>query len=49
MNAMTDIRYQWIIQVYRAPKGNLNIDGWGQRQQILHIVDCVENNNMTLT
>ena len=49
MNAMTDIRYQWIIQVYRAPKGNLNIDGWGQRQQILHIVDCVENNNLTLT
>ena len=49
MDAITDIRYQYIIDVYRAPKSNLNIDGWGLEQQALHILDCVNNNNLKLT
>lgn len=42
-NATTDIRYQYIIETYRAPKGNLNIDGWGIYNQAQHVVDCVDN------
>lgn len=48
-NAITDIRYQYIIQVYRAPKNTLNRDGWSISQGIMNIVDCVNNNNQTLT
>lgn len=48
MNATTDARYQYRIEVYRAPKGNLNLDGWGVFQQMEHVVDCL-NNGGTLT
>lgn len=48
-NAMTDARLQYIIEVYRAPRGNLNLDGWGGEQQGMHIINCVNNNNGTLT
>lgn len=47
-NATTDIRYQYIIEAYRAPKDNLNIDGWGIYNQAQHVVDCVDNGG-TLT
>lgn len=47
-NATTDIRYQYIIETYRAPKDNLNIDGWGIYNQAQHVVDCVDNGG-TLT
>ena len=49
MNALTDIRYQWVIEVYRAPKGNLNLDGWGQYMQAQHILDCVYSADHKLT
>lgn len=49
MNALTDIRYQYVINVYRAPKNNLNIDGWGLEHQALHILDCVNSNTHKLT
>lgn len=48
-NAITDIRYQWIAELYRAPKANLNLDGWGMEQQLKHIVDCVESTTHKLT
>ena len=48
-NAMTDARYQYIIEVYRAPRGNLNLNGWGGEQQGMHILDCINNNDGTLT
>lgn len=48
-NALTDVRVQYVIDVYRAPKNNLNKDGWGTTQQMMHIADCIENNNQTLT
>lgn len=47
-STIEDIRYQYIIDLYRAPKGNLNLDGWGDRQGVFHIVDCI-NNGGTLT
>jgi len=33
MNAVTDVRYQYVIEVWRAPKNNLNLDGWGLATQ----------------
>ena len=48
-NAITDIRFQYIINVYRAPKNNLNEDGWGNTQQIAKIIDCVNSSNSKLT
>lgn len=44
-----DIRRQWVIQVWRAPKENLNIDGWGTSQQLIHIFECAKSNNQKLT
>lgn len=43
MNAVTDIRYQWVIDVYRAPKSNLAFDGWGLYGQACDILDCVNS------
>lgn len=31
-DAMTDARVQYIIQLWRAPRGNLNLDGWFESQ-----------------
>lgn len=47
-NALSDIRYQYIIDVWRAPKGNLNLDGWGAAQLDKHVADCYANGG-TLT
>lgn len=49
MNALTDIRYQYVIEVYRAPLNNLNVDGWEQDQGINHIIDCVNSDGHNLT
>ena len=49
MNALTDIRYQWIIEVWRSPKGNLNIDKWGSSHNMEHIIECVNTNSHDLT
>ena len=48
-NALTDIRYQWVIKVYRAPKSNLNLDGWGQNTQAKHIIECAQSSTHKLT
>lgn len=46
---MTDIRWQYIIECYRAPKNHLNLNGWGLLQQGLHIVGCAKSTNHKLT
>lgn len=46
---ISDIRYQYVIELYRAPKNNLNLDGWGMYTQAMHIVDCVQTANHKLT
>lgn len=49
MNAVTDVRYQWVIEVYRAPKNNLNLNGFGQTTHLAHILDCVNSSSHKLT
>lgn len=49
MNAVTDVRYQYIIEVYRAPKNNLNFNGWGMFNMSNHIMDCVHSSTHKLT
>lgn len=44
---MTDIRYQWKIEVWRAPKGNA-ADGWQHTQNVRRAFECVRNGG-TLT
>ena len=48
-NALTDIRRQYIIELWRAPKGNMNVDGWGSMQQTVHIHECVNSDSHNLT
>lgn len=38
--AMTDIRVQHILQIWRAPRNNLNLNGWSSLQLINNIIDC---------
>ena len=45
----TDVRYQYIIELWRAPKANLNVDGWGIYQQAMHALDCAKSSSGTLT
>lgn len=49
MNAVTDVRYQYIIEVWRAPKDNLNLDGWGLTQQWLKMNDDIQATGHKLT
>lgn len=49
MNALTDIRYQYHIDVYRVPADSLNIVGWEQDQILQHIIDCVNASDHKLT
>lgn len=44
---MTDIRYQWKIEVWRAPKGNA-ADGWQHTQNLCRAFKCVRDGG-TLT
>ena len=44
---MTDIRYQYIYDLYRVPRSS-TVNGWEVESQYKHIVDCV-NGNGTLT
>lgn len=49
MNAVTDIRYQYIIDVYKAPKQAMNIDGWITNELVNHILECANSNTHKLT
>ena len=48
-NALTDVRAQYVIEVYKAPKNNLNYDGWSNDQLMKQIIACVNNNTQTLS
>lgn len=48
-NAMTDCRCQYVIELYRSPKNNLNLNGWGAAQNILRIASDVHSNSHKLT
>lgn len=47
-NAITDIRYQYIIEVYRAPKNGLNFVGWGLYNQAMGVMACADGNTHKL-
>ena len=49
MNALTDIRYQYVIDVYRAPMDNLNVDGWEHDQMLQHMISCINSDGHKLT
>lgn len=48
-NATTDIRYQCLSRLYKAPKSNLNIDGYNMKSLMQHLLDCAESPTRTLT
>lgn len=48
-DALTDVRLQYIIEVYRVKKGSSNLDGWGLRQLTMNTLDDVANNSGNLT
>lgn len=49
MNALTDVRLQYVFEIYRSPKNNLNLDGWGSAQNMMHIIECANSNTHKLT
>lgn len=51
-NAITDIRCQYVIELYRVPLSTTStygIDGWGVYSQTDHILDCVQTSTHKLT
>lgn len=49
MNALTDIRYQFAIDVYRVPADSLNVVGWEQDQTLQHMIECINTTDHKLT
>lgn len=47
-NAITDVRFQYVIEVYRTPKGNLNLDGWGLTQELTKTLNCAMSSTHNL-
>lgn len=45
---VTDIRRQYIFELYRAPIGG-NVDGWGLKSQKMHIFECAKSSSGKLT
>lgn len=39
--ALDDIRFQWVIELWREPVGSLGYDGWVANQEFEKILDCV--------
>lgn len=48
-STVTDVRAQYIIQIWRSPRDNLNINGFTLENQTMHVIDCMNNNNGKLT
>lgn len=48
-NAITDVRLQYVIELYRAPKNSMSVNGWQAVSQSLSVFDDIANNNGTLT
>lgn len=46
--ALTDIRYQYKIELWKVPVGSLNYDGWQFAQTSESILDCVYSPTHTL-
>ena len=46
---ITDVRYQYVIDVYRAKKTSSDKDGWSVEENFLHTLNCAYANGHTLT
>ena len=49
MNALTDIRYQYVIDIYRVPLDSMGVDGWEQDQLLQHMIERINTDNHDLT
>lgn len=47
--SITDIRSQYILQVWRAPKDGLNLSGWMMNQLTQNVADAISSASHTLT
>ena len=47
--ALEDIRFQWVIELWRVPVGSLNLVGWSANQQMEHVLGCVYSADQKLT
>ena len=47
--ALDDIRFQWVIELWREPVGSLNYNGWVTNQELDHILECVYSTDHKLT
>ena len=47
--ALDDIRFQWIIELWREPIGSLDYDGWVVNQELNKILECVYSSDHKLT
>lgn len=47
--AITDIRLQYVVELWQAPRNNLNIDGFGVDSQLSHVISCLQSSTGTLT
>ena len=48
MNATTDVRYQWRIEVWRVAKSDPDTDGWQLMQGFERVCDAVDSSDHTL-
>ena len=48
-NAISDIRAQYIIELWRVPLSSLSLDGWGITSQAHHIINCINDSTHKLT
>jgi hypothetical protein len=51
-NAITDIRCQYVIELYRVPASTAStygIDGWGHYTQMLHNITCAQSSTHKLS
>lgn len=42
-NLLTDIRYQYVLELWKAPRNNLNINGYSHGSNYYHAFDCYNN------
>lgn len=46
--ALTDIRFQYVYELWRVPIGSLQYDGWSNQQLADHTLDCLYSANHKL-
>ena len=48
-NATTDVRYQYVIELYRTPTNNQYFDGYALLSQGIHTIECAQSATGKLT